>query len=405
MIARRLFGFRRSADAAGRRRSPIHLGFYSPANLNTMDGSAIWVESAIETFHVDDRLRISLLLKAPERRTIITDTIRRLERVDVITRPAGGTVLDAAAAMDALEDLDRRDRIDVLVLRSYEVCLEAARRGTFDGRLWACYVLEPERDLESDDHRAGLRRIVDHASQVLVQSRPMADLLVSVVPEAAPKLLSLPPAVPPDDRHVADPRRPIRRLLYTGKFHPFYRIEELIDAFVALRLEEPALSFHVVGDKVFQPPDDAEWAPALRRRLRTTEGLVWHGALPRPEVLRLLSGGGLALSIWDYDHGSRTNDLVVSTKLLDYAVSGLPVLLTRTIAQEALLGTDYPLFHAPHDAIATSIRGVLADPERAVAAAGKTRAMAQAFTYPAVYAGLRPAIDEIAAGLPAPDAP
>jgi glycosyltransferase involved in cell wall biosynthesis len=299
--------------------------------------------------------------------------------------------------VDALEALDRRDRIDVLVVRSYDVCLEAARRGTFAGRLWACYILEPEHDLESDEHRAGLRRIVEHASRVLIQSRPMGDLFASLVPDVAPKLLSLPPAVPPDDRHVADPQRPIRRLVYTGKFHPFYRIEELIDAFVTLRADDPGLTFHVVGDKVFQPPGDATWAPALRRRLRTTDGLVWHGALPRPKVLRLLSGGGLALSLWDYDHGSHTNDLVVSTKLLDYAVSGLPVLLTRTVAQEALLGPDYPLFHESGEDVATSIRTALADPGRLVAAARTTREMAAAFTYPAVYAGLRPAIDVIAA--------
>ena len=31
------------------------------------------------------------------------------------------------------------------------------------------------------------------------------------------------------------------------------------------------------------PPDDPDWAPGLRRRLRGTPGLVWHGALPRPD--------------------------------------------------------------------------------------------------------------------------
>jgi glycosyltransferase involved in cell wall biosynthesis len=191
------------------------------------------------------------------------------------------------------------------------------------------------------------------------------------------------------------PAPPVRRLLYTGKFHPFYRIEELIDAFTALHAIDPGLSFHVVGDKVFQPPGDPDWAPNVRRRLRRTPGLVWHGALARPDVLRLLSGGGLALSIWDYEHGPQANDLVVSTKLLDYAISGLPVLLTRTIAQETLLGADYPLFIEPGADVMTTIRRALTDVAVTAAAARVARAMALRFTYPNVYAGLRPAIDAI----------
>jgi glycosyltransferase involved in cell wall biosynthesis len=399
MIARRLSGFlrrpaARSDDPPGTPPT-IQVGFYAPANLNTMDGSAIWVESAVQTLHIDPRLRVTVLLKAAERRSIITDTIRGLERVTVVPRPADSAPLDAVGAVDRLEELDREDRFDIVIARSFEVCLEVAMRRAFGGRLWAAYVLEPERDSASPDYRAGLDRIVAHASHVLVQSSAMADLFVSIVPGVAPKLLLLPPAVPPDSRFAAQPDRPIRRLLYTGKFHPFYRIEELIDAFVELHSIDRGLSFHVVGDKVFQPPDDPDWAPGVRRRLRRTPGLVWHGALSRPDVLRLLSGGGLALSVWDYDHGPQANDLVVSTKLLDYAISGLPVILNRTIAQEALLGADYPLFVEPGTDMTTAIRRALDDVASTAAAARAARAMALRFTYPAVYAGLRAPIDAV----------
>ena len=399
VIARRLRGVLRRPRAAAEggpdRSATIHVGFYAPANLNTMDGSAIWVESAIQTLHVDPRLRISLVLKAAERRSIITDTIRGLAGVTVVPRPRDSPPFDAAEAVDRLEQLDRADPFDVVIVRSYEVCLVAAIRGAFAGRLWAAYVLEPERDPAADEHRAGLERIVGHASRVLVQSTAMADLFRSLVPAVGPALLLLPPAVPVDGPVYAHPERPIRRLLYTGKFHPFYRIEELIDAFVMVRATHRGLSFHVVGDKVFQPPDDPDWAPSLRRRLRGTPGLVWHGALPRPDVLRLLSGGGLAMSIWNFEHGPQANDLVVSTKLLDYAISGLPILLTRTTAQEALLGVDYPLFLEPHEPVVTAIGRALGDLSRSTAAARAARATALRFTYPAVYDGLRSAIDAI----------
>jgi glycosyltransferase involved in cell wall biosynthesis len=394
-------------DQASAAPPTIHVGFYSPANLNTMDGSAIWVESAIRTLIVDPRVRLTVVLKAPERRAVVTSTIRGLDRVTLIPRPDDAPPLDAAGAIDRLAEIDAHDPFDIVLIRGYEVGLEAARRATFVGRLWACYVLEPERDLDDTEHRSGLRAIVGGASRVLVQSQAMADLFASAVPDVAARILLLPPAVPPPGGPVAatpGSRRSAHRLVYTGKFHPFYRIADLLDAFVELHRRDRRLTFHLVGDKVFQPPDDPESAPALRRRFRTTDGVVWHGAKPRPEVMELLREGGLALSVWDYDHGSRTNDLVISTKLLDYAVAGLPVLLTRTRAQEALLGSDYPLFLAPGANLASAIRAALDDTERLAIAAAATRAMAAAFSYPVVAAGLRPAIDAVAvanAGRPA----
>jgi hypothetical protein len=71
------------------------------------------------------------------------------------------------------------------------------------------------------------------------------------------------------------------------------------------------------------------------------------------------------------------------------------VLLTRTIAQEALLGADYPLFIEPGADVMTTIRRALTDVAVTAAAARVARAMALRFTYPNVYAGLRPAIDAI----------
>ena len=79
---------------------------------------------------------------------------------------------------------------------------------------------------------------------------------------------------------------------------------------------------------------DGGWADDLERRLVTTPGVTWHGAVSRDEVTRLLGRGGIALSLWDYRHGDRMNDLVVSTKLLDYCRAGLPVVLNRPAAQE-----------------------------------------------------------------------
>ncbi len=168
----------------------------------------------------------------------------------------------------------------------------------------------------------------------------------------------------------------------------------MIDFLTELRPEHPDLEFHAIGDQIFRPPGGEAWADDLERRLTTTDGVVWHGAVPRDEVIRLLSEGGIALSLWDYGHGSTMNDLVVSTKLLDYCLAGVPVILNRTAAQATILGADYPLFVSSPDEALPLIRRLLDDPTLYREAAERCRAAAEAFSYPRAYAGLAPYLEE-----------
>ncbi len=119
-------------------------------------------------------------------------------------------------------------------------------------------------------------------------------------------------------------------------------------------------------------------------------GVVRHGGLSRAAVAGLLAKGGVALSVWDYRYGSHWNDLVVSTKLLDYCAAGLPVILNRTQAQEAILGADYPLFvHTAAEAEALIDR-VLRDDDLYRAAGERCWTSSRRFTYAAVHERLAP---------------
>jgi glycosyltransferase involved in cell wall biosynthesis len=369
-----------------------------------MDGSAIWVQSAVQTFNTDPRLWITLPLKAIERRTVTTALIRRLPRVDVVDSrrvlASAEEILSTPSAVDVLLELDRQRRFDIVLVRSFEVCREIVDRGAFPLRLWSCYILEPERDLGNPVYREALARISRSSAMVLVQSPAMAELLRSVDPTSADRLALLPPAIADRPRRRADPDRIRLRLFYTGKFHPFYPVDRMVEAFVELRRHLPRLEFELVGDKVYQPPDDPTYAPRMRRMLRTTPGVRWYGALPRDRVETVLARGGVALSIWDYRHGSRLNDLVVSTKLLDYASVGLPVVLMRTRAQEEMLGLDYPLFVSDIEEVLPLLRRTLSDPLLYRTAAERTWQASRAFTYSEVYEGIRPSVEAAIANAP-----
>jgi glycosyltransferase involved in cell wall biosynthesis len=382
--------------------SAIDVLLYSPANLNQIDGSTIWVQSVVETLLADPRVFVTVPLRAPERRTIVSGPLRALERVDLIDAhprlAARNLGLTTTQALDLIERLDRDRPADVILLRSFELCRRAAERPRLRGRIWSTYILEPERDLDDPAYRAEMDRIAEASRYVVVQSDGMRDLLASAVPSARERTILLPPAIPPVSIPGADPTRPVPRLLYTGKFHPFYPVELVMDITTALRGSTVHdLEFHLAGDKITNLPDQPEYAARVEHRLRTTPGVIWHGGLSRTETSRLLAQGGVAISLWDHRFGSHMNDLVVSTKLLDYAAAGLPVVLTRTPTQVDMLGADYPLFVDDLREAAAVIELALTAPATYRAAAERTFEASRAFTYPEVAAAIRGPLEASAA--------
>lgn len=370
---------------------------YSPANLNQVDGSTIWVDSTVRTLLVDPRVVVTLPLRAPQRRDVITGALRRLGRVrvvDIHPRIAPRALgLTTTQALDLIERLDRGGAFDAIILRSFQLCLRATERPSLRGRMWACYILEPERDPDDPTYRREMGLIASASRHVVVQSEGMGRLLQSVVPEARGRTIVLPPGIPESAAPRADPDRLVRRLIYTGKFHPFYPVERMIEFVAELRRELPDLEFHVAGDKFMDVEDDPGYPARMRRLLETTPGLVWHGSMPREAVVRLVAQGGVAINVWDYRHGPQMNELVVSTKLLDYASVGVPVVLTRTPTQVELYGEDYPLFVDAVDEALPLLRRVLKEPDLYRLAAQRSYEAGRAYTYPRIHALIAPYLD------------
>lgn len=379
---------------------PIRVCLYSPADLNIVSGASIWVQSVAETLHAGPDVHVILPLRMVERRPLITGQLRRMSRVELVDprrlRPfVPATGLDLGDALDLIEAIDAEAPFDAIILRSFSACLAAIERPGLRGRLWSTYVLEPEQDMGSAAYLSDLARIAGASRHVVVQSEEMRALLEALVPAARGRTIIMPPAVPTagTDGTPNGVPRPAPRLWYAGKFHPFYPVPVMIDLFEKLRVDHPTLEFHAIGDQMFRPPGGDAWADQLERRLVTTPGLTWHGAVTRADAIRLMSGGGIALSLWDYRHGDRMNDLVVSTKLLDYCLAGLPVVLNRTAAQESILGRDYPLFVADATDALSVVRRVLDDPVLAIDAAERCRAAIARFAYPVVHAGIAPFLE------------
>ncbi|HET8862111.1 MAG TPA: glycosyltransferase family 4 protein [Solirubrobacterales bacterium] len=355
--------------------SGCRVAVYGEIDPNLVDGSSVWLQSICQVLASLDGVEVTLLLRRPldPGRRFLLDA---LEATDAIELVDGGEqrLLGPAEALDLLQALDRGRRFDVVLLRGQAVLAEAARRDLFDGRLWS-YAMTgrgmPDETLRALGARGG---------RLLCQTEAVAAELREIAPGASGSILVLPPMIP--DQGPAPARDGVAdgplRLAYSGKLAPEYCWLETVEAFQALRAAQPGAELHVLGDKVHRPADHPDFHAEAMRALHETEGLRWHGAVPRPAVHGLLSECDLALSIRDPGVEAARE---ISTKALEYGAAGLPVVLNRAPAYERLLGEEYPLFiDEPADA-AELLVGPALDPEVRSTAAIACHAASRPFTF------------------------
>jgi glycosyltransferase involved in cell wall biosynthesis/predicted O-methyltransferase YrrM len=351
------------------------IAVYGEIDSNLIDGSSVWLQSVCQVLASIDGVEVTLLLRRPlepERRFLL-DELETDGAVEVVDSGRPG-LLGPAEALDLLEELDREQGpFDVVLLRGQALLSGAARRESFDGRLWP-YAMTG-RGMSSET----LRALAARSPRLLCQTEAVADELREIVPGANGSLLVLPPMIPdsapPPDRNGAEGTL---RLAYAGKLAPEYCWLETVEAFRALREARPGAELHVLGDKVHRPPDRLQFHEEAMRALRETEGLRWHGAVPRAAVNGLLAECDLALSIRDPCVEAARE---ISTKVLEYGAAGLPVVLNRAPSYERLLGGDYPLFIDGPEDVAALLSGPALDPQLRATAAAACHAASREFTF------------------------
>lgn len=358
---------------------------YGEIDPNLVDGSSVWLFSICQVLASLPDVHVTLLVRRPiesDRRFLIEELLTN-RHVDVVD--AGGPgLLEADAAMDELERIDReRGPFDVVVVRGQSVLAKAAERNSFDGRLWP-YVMTGRGMMGKT-----FRRLAARSARLLCQTEAVAEDLCVIVPEAGGRILILPPMIPDiADLPVGGARRegPLR-LVYSGKLAPEYCWLETVDAFRCLHRLEPTAELHVLGDKVHRPTRQPAFYAEAIRALTETPGLHWHGAVSRSSVGARLAECDLALSIRDPRVEAARE---ISTKVLEYGAAGLPVVLNRAPAYEALLGVDYPLFiEHPEDAPAL-LTGPAQRTETRFVAAAACRAASREFTFSRIGERLAP---------------
>jgi glycosyltransferase involved in cell wall biosynthesis len=305
------------------------------------------------------------------------------------------------------------------VLRGRRLVDQVVTDDDFRGRLWT-YLTDipqsiPEMTPEAVHWLAG---VAGASAYVLCQTEELRCFLEGSVPEACGKCVLFPPVVPPAPELTGEPAEPNRalRLVYTGKFAPRWNTYEMTQLPELLAQQGVRAELHMVGDKIHNDPDD----PGYNRRMRAAlgdpppdgasastplpvpaNGVVWHGGHSREDAMRIAAAADIGMG---WRHPSLDASLELSTKVLEFGLLGLPVILNRTPMHEALLGADYPMFARDLDDVVAIAESAAADPSIVKLAAGRTAAAAAEFTLDKAAGRIRRYLDdafpriEVAAG-------
>lgn len=320
---------------------------YAPVDLNLIDGSAIWCASLAQTLCHDTGVHVDILLNSALKRDVITASFAAEPRIRLLDPwqprdcPAlaavGGKLGPRLTAQQAFERLGRLHAdqpYDLLILRGGPICQLVAAAPALASRSWF-YVTQHGADFET------IQAISHSNGRIACQTPLLQEFLEGMLGADPERYVPLPPMVP---RLLCDAPRNSRtgyKLCYVGKFESDYMIEEMLAAFAELREGFPKAELVVAGDKFHDPERTGEFERRVTAALRETPGVIWRGGLPRDAVGRLMAECDVG-SCWrssKYD-----GSLELSTKALEYAAAGLPVLLNPSRINRLVFGDDYPLY-------------------------------------------------------------
>lgn len=372
------------SDQAARR---TRVAVYGEIDMNLIDGSSVWLQSVTKLLATCAGVSVTLLLRVPEERDLLTGPLRESPNIEVVDpgrfAPAQPR-MTPADAVQALRDLDDERGFDVLVVRGADAIEAVAQPELgFRGRLWPYYLPTRQRP---NKEVGRVKRLAAGAHRVLCQTAELRERLLTAAPEAAGKVVLLPPMIPTELVAPAPKSRPDHgapRLLYAGKLAPEYCFLEMVELLERLREMHPAAELHVAGDKIHNPPRNRNFKPTAEQALRETKNLIWYGAVSRDSVHALARTCDIALSLRD-PRLSASQEL--STKVLEYSAAGCPVLLNRAPVHERLLGTEYPLFADDVEGAAHAVVRTLENPRALADAAAACYRASQRYTVDRVAA-------------------
>ncbi|MCG7275742.1 glycosyltransferase [Corynebacterium singulare] len=341
---------------------------YGDVSPNVIDGSSIWLMSISEVLSdVFDEVHIQLK-SHPQNRTLLSaiDGIANIH-IHAPESIADDAALSTTAAAELVERLVKENRATAVVVRGFQAVYDFSLNEKIQPMLWS-YVTDlpfPPKKL-SDTNVQRLKHIAECSRRIFAQTEAARSYWEALVPQAAGKVLLIPPMIPDFAFNTArNPQNATHRTLkivYAGKLAREWRTLEMLE--LPQKLKELGIDaqLDVVGAKFNRAKDDPQWVGKMREALEKAHanadsGVTWLGALPRTESIERIMAADLGFG---WRTAELDSSLEVSTKALEYGAAGAAPIVNETEDHRQLWGENYPFFVRADDTVEEVARRVAA---------------------------------------------
>ncbi|MCZ0871701.1 glycosyltransferase [Peribacillus sp. AS_2] len=324
-------------------------------DMNSMDGSAVFLSSLASTIALDSNIEVDLLLASPVKRDILIQPLEKFDNITILNPfvdpffyAAGDEwvkkgVIDFDIAEMLISHYWSQKEYDWLFVRSIETVEKIAKHKQIikNTLVYATGLTHIGQDVNEEKFES-IKNIYDQCAYFLCQTEEMCEFVIEILNlnKEKNKVALLTPMIPNVESAEGQTRLK-NKLVYTGKFDPDWKTIPIITAFKELKREIPNLSLDVAGDKFKWVKDDSQFKEEAAYLLKNTDGLTWYGALTRENAQQLIVNSDIGIT-WRSEE--MDSSLELSTKLLEYGILRKAVIMNPTKMHMKLFGEDYPLY-------------------------------------------------------------
>jgi|GEM_PF-2404991 glycosyltransferase involved in cell wall biosynthesis len=375
---------------------------YADADLNLIDGSAVWLASLTEMLSGEETFFVDVLLKRRLERDLLVHHLIDHPRVRflcpwglaesdlelrVLLERFGDVRLDVLMASELILRLHQESAYDRILIRGAGILAHLSAVSEI-ANIGIAYVTNPNAYTDWGQHQelVSIHRQFDTTfCQTELARKAIIELLG---PDAnLGRIDILNPMVPDANFDLPLGRKRIRMALgYSGKFSPPYMIEEMLEAHRRIRQTRPDATLHVIGDKFHNRPYVEGFEERVRASLQEEAGVHWHGGVGREEANRLVSEMEVASGWRDPSFDSTVE---MSTKVLEYAALGIPVLMRPARVQRDIFDDDLPIWVTSEDTFVDAYTALIEDAELRRSTAERMREAVREYSFSSTLSRLR----------------
>ncbi|USK75781.1 glycosyltransferase [Peribacillus frigoritolerans] len=324
-------------------------------DMNSMDGSAVFLSSLASTIALDPNIEVDLLLASPVKRDILIQPLEKFDNITILNpfvdpffNAAGDEwvkkgVIDFDVAEMLISHYWSQNDYDWLFVRSIETVEKIVKHKQIikNTLVYATGLTHIGQDVNEEKFES-IKTIYDQCAYFLCQTEEMCEFVIEILNlnKEKNKVSLLTPMIPNVESAEGQTRLK-NKLVYTGKFDPDWKTIPIITAFKELKREIPNLSLDVAGDKFKWVKDNSQFKEEAAYLLKNTDGLTWYGALTRENAQQLIVNSDIGIT-WRSEE--MDSSLELSTKLLEYGILRKAVIMNPTKMHMKLFGEDYPLY-------------------------------------------------------------